>query len=245
MISVFYFSDANVRAQLFDAVSKGTKPVLVAGIRHGKGMKAPQMREPFASLEAQFGHLFDQVLVADDGSIEGMWRDPIGDLADAIFPEDRSAAYSAASGYLLLESRKPLATVKKVGAPLDDRWFIHQALSQNISGVGAPNPKLRPGQRGSQKVSSSAEPPSGARRIEDEDTNPRARPLPPRSAAKDPWGILGIAPGTPKDEAKKAFRALITQYHPDKVSHLAPEFRELADRRTREILEAWEIIEKR
>jgi DnaJ-domain-containing protein 1 len=56
--------------------------------------------------------------------------------------------------------------------------------------------------------------------------------------------VLGIAPGTPKDEARKAFRALIAQYHPDKVAHLAPEFHALAERRTREILEAWAEVER-
>ena len=56
--------------------------------------------------------------------------------------------------------------------------------------------------------------------------------------------MLGIAPGTSKDEAKRAFRALVTQYHPDKVAHMAPEFQELADRKTREILEAWAEVEK-
>ena len=56
--------------------------------------------------------------------------------------------------------------------------------------------------------------------------------------------MIGIARGTPLAEAKKAYRLLIAQYHPDKVSHLAPEFQELADIRTRQILEAWQRIEK-
>lgn len=238
MITVLYFSDANVRAKLFDAASRAGKPVVVAGVRHGKGMKAPQLREPFASLEQQLGDVVDFVVVADEGSVEGMWRDPLGDLADALFANDRSAAYAAAAGYLLIKNGKPVATVKKHGAPVDDRWFIQQALSQHVPGVPVPDPKRRPGKKGAETAK------GGGKRIEDEDTNPRSRPLPPRSAEKDPWAVLGIPPGTPKEEAKKAFRALITQYHPDKVSHLAAEFRELADRRTREILEAWELVEK-
>ena len=62
--------------------------------------------------------------------------------------------------------------------------------------------------------------------------------------ATDPWTVLGIARGTPRDEARKAFRALIAQYHPDKVAHLAPEFHALAERKTREILDAWEAVER-
>lgn len=240
MITVLYFSDANVRAQLFDAASRGDKPVLVAGIRHGKGMKPPQTREPFASLEARFGRFVDQVVVADEGSVEGMWRDPLGDLADALFANDRSAAYAAAAGYLLINRGKPLAIVKKQGAAADDAWFIQEMLSKHLHSIPPPDAKLRPGKQKAQKE----QPRAGSRRIEDEDTDPRARPLPPQGPLKDPWAVLGVPPGTAKDEAKKAFRALITQYHPDKVSHLGPEFRELADKRTREILEAWALVEK-
>jgi DnaJ-domain-containing protein 1 len=44
-------------------------------------------------------------------------------------------------------------------------------------------------------------------------------------------------------EAKKTFRTLVAQYHPDQVAHLAPEFRELADKRTRQIMAAGESVE--
>jgi len=60
----------------------------------------------------------------------------------------------------------------------------------------------------------------------------------------DPWKVLGIPRGTSKDEARRAFRALVAQYHPDKVAHLAPEFQELAERKTRELLQAWEQLEQ-
>lgn len=60
----------------------------------------------------------------------------------------------------------------------------------------------------------------------------------------DPWIVLGIHKGAQFDEVKKAYRALITQYHPDKVAHLAPEFRKLAEERTREINIAYNMLEK-
>jgi preprotein translocase subunit Sec63 len=50
-------------------------------------------------------------------------------------------------------------------------------------------------------------------------------------------------PGT-EDELRKAYKALIVQYHPDKVAHLAAEFRELAERRTRQINEAYDLAQK-
>ena len=45
-------------------------------------------------------------------------------------------------------------------------------------------------------------------------------------------------------EAKKAYRALLVQYHPDKVAHLANEFKALAETRTRAIVEAWEAVQR-
>jgi hypothetical protein len=33
--------------------------------------------------------VFTQVLVADEGSIEGMWRDPLGDLAERLYPYNK------------------------------------------------------------------------------------------------------------------------------------------------------------
>ena len=62
--------------------------------------------------------------------------------------------------------------------------------------------------------------------------------------AIDPWMVLGIHKGAELDEVKKAYRALITQYHPDKVSHLAPEFKKLAEERSREINIAYTMLEK-
>lgn len=230
MIRVLYFKDADVRTALFDAVSASKKPLVVTAVRHGPSMKSPALREPFATIDARHGDIVDCVVVADEGTAEGMWRDPLGDLADALFPDDKERAYQAATGYLLLDGGRPKATVKKRSAPLDDVWFLEEALAGFRPDVAKPKPRSRPAPKEGRGP-----------RIEEEETNPRARAVP---GAADPWKLLGIAPGTPKDEAKKQFRALITQYHPDKVAHLAPEFRELAERRTREILSAWEALEK-
>ncbi|MFL5320292.1 MAG: DnaJ family molecular chaperone [Myxococcaceae bacterium] len=253
MITVLYFSDNTVRQRLFDAVSRASKPLLISGVRHGKGMRAPQFREPFAGLDSAFGHLVDQIVVADEGTAEGMWRDPLGDLADALFPDDRAKAYAAASGYALLQGRRVLGVVKKHASPADDRWFIQELLASEFSEIPTPPKAQRPGNAQPATTepppprygrSARSESPPPGRRIEDEDTNPRARPLPASDKGPDPYAVLGLTRGVSKDDAKKAFRALIAQYHPDKVSHLAPEFKELADKRTREILAAWEIVEK-
>jgi DnaJ-domain-containing protein 1 len=213
-------------------------------------MRPPQEREPYDTLEASFGHVLTQVLVADEGSIEGMWRDPLGDLAGRLYPHSKEEAYTAASNYLLIENGRPRAVVRKRETPREELWFLQEALSQLSSRIPQPDPARKPGPRRApapkaprRPPPTEATPPRGTRAPASSEPEPEPEPpLPP--AAKDPWKVLGIAPGTAKEEAKQAFRTLVTQYHPDKVAHLAPEFQELAERRTRELLQAWEELEK-
>lgn len=266
--AVLYFSDKQVREKLFAFVDAAQGLLLVAGVRHGAAMtRPPQAREPFAALEDLFGHVLSQVIVADEGTTEGMWRDPLGDLGDRLYPEDKKRAYAAATGYLLLEGGKPRAVVRKHASPAEDLWFLQEALSRLSHGIPAPDPEKRPGHRrpepaprappryasseprddASSRGGTGARPGSGRARAwqADEATPPRgSRAVATEPETKDPWTVLGIERGTPKDEARKAFRTLIAQYHPDKVAHLAPEFHALAERKTREILDAWEALER-
>lgn len=280
MQAVLYFSDKQVREKLFAFVDAAQGLLLVAGVRHGAGMtRPPQAREPFAALEHLFGDVLSQVIVADEGTTEGMWRDPLGDLGDRLYPEDRKRAYAAATGYVLLEGGKPRAVVRKHASPAEDAWFLQEALSRLSQGIPAPDPAKRPGhrrpepaprapprygpasdtgapeegagprRRGDASSRGGAEARAGSGRARawraDEATPPRGhRAVAAEPEATDPWTVLGIARGTPRDEARKAFRALIAQYHPDKVAHLAPEFHALAERKTREILDAWEAVER-
>lgn len=246
MQAVLYFSDKQVREKLFSFVDAAQGLLLVAGVRHDAAMtRPPQAREPFAALEDLFGHVLAQVIVADEGTTEGMWRDLLGDLGDRLYPDDKKRAYAAATGYVLLEGGKPRALVRKHASPAEDLWFLQEALSRLSHSVPAPDPEKRPGHR-RPEPSPRAPPRYGP--ANDEATPPRGsravNPPPAAPEAKDPWTVLGIERGTPRDEARKAFRALIAQYHPDKVAHLAPEFHALAERRTREILDAWEALER-
>jgi DnaJ like chaperone protein len=59
---------------------------------------------------------------------------------------------------------------------------------------------------------------------------------------KDPYTILGIQPGASEEEIKKAYRNLANKYHPDKVSHMGEEFRELAEKKFKEIQEAYQYL---
>ena len=61
-------------------------------------------------------------------------------------------------------------------------------------------------------------------------------------ALKNYYELLEIAPGAPADEVKKAFRAQIARYHPDKVQHLGREFQSMAADRAAELTEAYRIL---
>jgi hypothetical protein len=61
---------------------------------------------------------------------------------------------------------------------------------------------------------------------------------PPRT----PYEVLNLQPDADQEAIKAAYRKLANQYHPDKVSHLGKEFQDLAERRFKEIKEAYEKL---
>jgi hypothetical protein len=64
----------------------------------------------------------------------------------------------------------------------------------------------------------------------------------PKATASSPHGVLGVPTTATREEITRAYKLLAQQYHPDKVNHLAPEFRELAERKMREINAAYKTI---
>ena len=56
---------------------------------------------------------------------------------------------------------------------------------------------------------------------------------------KDPYTVLNVPRGASQEDIKKAYRQLANKYHPDKVLHLGDEFRQLAEKRFKEIEEAY------
>jgi len=75
-------------------------------------------------------------------------------------------------------------------------------------------------------------------------------PLPERgerpegAKASDPWQVLGVAPDAGAATIRAAYQEKIQQYHPDKVAALGPELREIAERRTRQINDAYAKLKK-
>lgn len=59
------------------------------------------------------------------------------------------------------------------------------------------------------------------------------------------YEVLRVRPGASWEEITTAYRLLVQQYHPDKVANLASEFREVAERRMKEINAAYEELRRR
>jgi DnaJ domain/Chloroplast envelope transporter len=63
--------------------------------------------------------------------------------------------------------------------------------------------------------------------------------------SRSPYAILGIGISASREEIRIAYRKMASLYHPDKVAHLAPEFREMADRKMKEINTAYGSIKSK
>jgi hypothetical protein len=79
---------------------------------------------------------------------------------------------------------------------------------------------------------------------EESEEEPREPATSPEPSPPSPWEVLGVLPDAPLPEVKRAYLALVAQYHPDKVAQLGPKLQALAQEETRRIVEAWERVRK-
>jgi preprotein translocase subunit Sec63 len=57
--------------------------------------------------------------------------------------------------------------------------------------------------------------------------------------------VLGVTNRDSPAAIRKKYKELLSKYHPDKVQHLGIEFQEMAERKTRAIMEAYEFFRKK
>ena len=60
----------------------------------------------------------------------------------------------------------------------------------------------------------------------------------------NPYVVLDIPETASLEEIEQAYRRKISDYHPDKVANAAPELKELAELRAREINAAFDELQK-
>lgn len=88
-----------------------------------------------------------------------------------------------------------------------------------------------------------------------ESTSPASRPNRTKEARDDKetsqpseadyWNILGLSGNITKEDIRKAYRKAMSEYHPDKVASLGPELRALAEKKAKEINQAYDFFRKR
>ena len=57
--------------------------------------------------------------------------------------------------------------------------------------------------------------------------------------------ILGVTDKDSPATITRKYKELLAKYHPDKVQHLGIEFQEMAERKTKAIIEAYEFLRKK
>lgn len=62
------------------------------------------------------------------------------------------------------------------------------------------------------------------------------------SGGPDPFEVLGVESDASDDEIRAAYKEQMKQNHPDKVAHLSPAIRKVAEQQTLAIQGAWEAI---
>lgn len=65
-----------------------------------------------------------------------------------------------------------------------------------------------------------------------------------RRTGPDPYMVLDVSPSDDDETIRRAWQRLVSQYHPDRLEGAAPELRSQADRRLRDINQAYEQIQR-
>lgn len=241
MLTVLLRSRKDLSTALDEAVAALPRPLVIAQEHELSLRGAFERRMPWRPLIEQKARL--HILVIADDGFDGVWRDPMGELAERLFPNDPDRARTAAGGYLLL-FRDPEEPPDALRRDLWDPWVDVAALATRLRlAVRLPRPEPEPPKR-----------PRTRAPVERHDTpvesmpfgagEAEAAPATPQSDAPDPLVVLGLPPGTPFSEAKATFRSLIMKFHPDRLGALSGPERDEAERRSRELTVAYDTLRK-
>jgi DnaJ-domain-containing protein 1 len=85
-------------------------------------------------------------------------------------------------------------------------------------------------------------PASHQRTKSSEGSEKRKRSLP--SEVRAALLILALEEDATFDQVRQTYHKAVKQYHPDRVAHLGPELRKMADLKTKEIISAYKVLEK-
>lgn len=96
-----------------------------------------------------------------------------------------------------------------------------------------------PGTGGSREARSSRQ---GQRGHEGKSESEGASSRKAAPGSSDPYEVLGADRGQGFEEIRRRYKEKLLQYHPDRVMHLGREFQEMAERKTKEITEAFQKI---
>ena len=135
--------------------------------------------------------------------------------------------------------------------------YIYRRAKKRQAGGGAqpgarppvsgtpPGQRQSPGQSPGQRQRPGAAPrPRRARRTSARPGDTASSSPPRSSAVRTPHEVLGVSPSATQDEIRAAYRARMTEYHPDRVSHLGEELRKLAHEKTLAIQRAYEALKR-
>ncbi len=66
----------------------------------------------------------------------------------------------------------------------------------------------------------------------------------PSDRPPDPYATLGVLRSASREDIAAAYKARMSEYHPDKVAHLGEELQQLAHRKALEIQQAYQQLRK-
>jgi len=69
------------------------------------------------------------------------------------------------------------------------------------------------------------------------------RKAPPKMSKKQALNLLGLNGNPTQDQIRNAYYEIIQKYHPDKVSNLGEEIKKVAEEKTKEINEAYQVLQ--